>query len=207
MVKKFILIDFIDNSSNKLLNKIDELNLKINEVPIFEQRRFLNQISEKYTLSHTTSAKENVLRQKFETLVNCLLNNVSNSNISKKKSSQNPSEDDKNQTHNTQSDAIRLAHRVIDPRKDRKKNDEKLLSSSVFGMEEIDESEDEEKFLSDKDSQDEQEEEQGQKSILKKRNSNIHDSDSGNATLTAKNIISKHSIPRMSFNLFAILRH
>ena len=85
MVKKFILIDFIDNSSNKLLNKIDELNLKINEVPIFEQRRFLNQISEKYTLSHTTSAKENVLRQKFETLVNCLLNNESNSNISKKK--------------------------------------------------------------------------------------------------------------------------
>lgn len=62
-------------------------------------------------------------------------------------------------------------------------------------MEEIDESEDEGKFLSDRDSQDEDEDanqsEHGQKSVLKKRNSNIRDSDTGSAIAATKNIISR----------------
>lgn len=170
-----------------------DLKLKINEVPIFEQRRFLNQINEKYTLSHTTSTKEEVLKQKFENLVNCLLNNESTNT-----SSANSNNAGQNQS-STASSGIQLANRIQPPnseqRKARRKNDENLLSSSVFGMEEIDESEDEGKFLSDRDSQDEDEDanqsEHGQKSVLKKRNSNIRDSDTGSAIAATKNIISR----------------
>lgn len=176
-----------------------DLSLKINEVPIFEQRRFLNQINEKYTLSHTTSAKEEVLKQKFETLVNCLLINESTNN---KNNTSSVSTGRKNQS-STATSGIQLANRIqlanSEQRKARRKNDENLLSSSVFGMDEIDESEDEGKFLSDRDSQDEDEDgnQPGQKSVLKKRNSNIRDSDTGSVMDATKNIISKQqSFPR-----------
>lgn len=177
-----------------------DLSLKINQVPIFEQRRFLNQINEKYTLSHTTSAKEEVLKQKFETLVNCLLNNES-ANNKNNTSSVNTGRQSQNST--TASSGIQLANRIqlADnmQRKARRKNDENLLSSSVFGMDEIDESEDEGKFLSDRDSQDEDEDanQPDQKSVLKKRNSNIRDSDTGSAMAATRNIITKQqSFPR-----------
>lgn len=187
-----ILLDDKKETTVNSSKSFDDLKMKINEVPIFEQRRFLNQINEKYTLSHTTSSKEEVFKQKFETLVNCLLNNESTSTANVNSSSRQ---------NQAKTQDIQPANRAqlsnSEKRKGHRKNDENLLSSSVFGMEEIDESEDDSKFLSDRDSQDEDEDanqpDYSQKSILKKRNSNIRDSDTGSAIVATRNIISKNN--------------
>lgn len=186
----------LDNQKAKIVNSknFDDLILKLNEVPIFEQRRFLNQINEKYQLSQNKSAREEAFKKIVDNLVNVLLNKESeNSNKAQSDSNNKNSQifsqtNMSNQNSNTGAQLTnKIQYQSNEPKKYRKKYDENALSSSVFEMEEIDELDDDrdEKFLNDQDSQDDDEPENQkfQKSILKKRNSNIGEFEAATDTL------------------------
>jgi len=191
--------DLILDVKKENLTNTTDMNFKINEVPIFEQRRFLNQIDEKYRSSQMNSDKEASLKQNFETLVNYLLNEKSNDsndkiNINNKKSQSIITSTSITGDDNQNANVPELVNKIplTIKKKTRKKYDENALGSSVFEMEEIDEFSDDEKFLNEQDSQDEElqnklENQQFQKSILKKRNSNIGE-ESSHLNTRAKNM-------------------
>lgn len=89
----------------------------------------------------------------------------------------------------------------------RKKYDESALSSSVFEMEEIDEFQEDDKFLSEQDSQDElnsqdelENKQQFQRSILKKRNSNIGETEHGVGDMQKTTAKLNFSKPNLAIN-------
>ena len=146
---------------------------KINEVPIFEQRRFLSNIDEKYRLVSKHTEQQEILRKKFENLVNSLLNDDLNSNKN-------------NISGSLATDTISAVTQITNPihsqsksnKKNRKKGDENVLSSSVFEIE-IDESDNSNDEDSDHESQGSGEEsldkieQPQQKLIERKLNSNV----------------------------------
>lgn len=193
-VYDIILDDF--NETSLASSAFNDLVININQVPIFEQRRFLNQIQEKFQIpSHVNQAKEEALKNKLETLVKFLTNTDDNYNKNNKT----------NEQSSNSAPVQLLAEKIVlkdQFKKKPKKYDESALSSSVFEMEEIDDFDNEDKFLdNDQDSQDESDDpdkQEVEKSILKKRNSNISDSEFRNDMnrLSAKLNFSKNPINR-----------
>jgi len=162
-----------DKKQKKLNPVLSGLVYKINEVPIFEQRRFLSNIDEKYRLVSKHTEQQEILRKKFENLVNSLLNDDLNSNKN-------------NISGSLATDTISAVTQMTNPihsqsksnKKNRKKGDESVLSSSVFEIE-IDESDNSNDEDSDHESQGSGEEsldkieQPQQKLIERKLNSNV----------------------------------
>lgn len=173
--------------------------LKINEAPIFEQRIFLNQIDEKYRKkTQSNTPKEEGLRYKFENLVNRFM-------------SADPHRTSQSTASVTNSvTGLHLANKIrykATGAEQRKKYDESALSSSVFEMEEIDEFQEDDKFLSEQDSQDElnsqdelENKQQFQRSILKKRNSNIGETEHGVGDMQKTTAKLNFSKPNLAIN-------
>ncbi len=154
---------------------LDEFKLKINQVPLFEQKIFFNQLDDKFRMANPIdTSKEEQLKHRLYDLVNNYLPN--DSRIDAKKSSNDLKNKLETSLGRHANNNKQVTRRV--------KYDENALSNSVFEMEDIDESAENDKFSPDfnsdegdegVNSQDELQGQEFQRSILKKRNSNIGD--------------------------------
>lgn len=186
-----------DKKLAKFSNSFDEFKLKINQVPIFEQRIFLNQIEEKYR-NMSPPSENNIsqekLARKLEDLVNYLLAKeqqlTTYFSLDAAKSRQQHIQSQSSMPMTT-TDELHggvnnksVVQNIVKVKKGpvvNKYDDDLGLSSSVFDMEDIDEmGETCGKFEGSGEESDEEEQgSQFERSILKKRNSNIGEMEGG----------------------------